>query len=128
VIERKKLHRIVTLLIALVWVGFGLLCKVLHLVPRHEEIVAHILGDTYAAPLTRLIGVSEILMAVWILSGYKKRLNAIAQMAIVGTMNVLEAIIASEILLFGHLNALFAVVFICVIYTNEWILNEQTGE
>jgi hypothetical protein len=128
VIERKKLHRIVTLFIALVWVGFGLLCKVLHLAPRHEEIVAHILGDTYSAPLTLLIGLSEILMAVWILTGYKKRLNAIVQMAVVGTMNVLEAIIASEMLFFGHLNALFAMVFICVIYTNEWILNEQTGE
>ena len=126
--KRKNLHRIVTVIIALVWLGFGLLCKVLHLEPRHEEIVAHILGDTYAAPLTRLIGVSEVLMAVWILSGFKKRLNAIVQMTVVGTMNVMEAILASHLLLWGHLNALFAVCFIGVIYINEWILNEQVKE
>ena len=126
--KRTNLHRIVTVVIALVWLGFGLLCKVLHLEPRHEEIVAHILGDTYAAPLTRLIGVSEVLMAVWILSGFKKRLNAIVQMTVVGTMNVMEAILASHLLLWGHLNALFAVGFIGVIYINEWILNEQVKE
>jgi hypothetical protein len=119
------MHRIVTVLVASVWVGFGLFCKVLHLVPRHQEIVASILGESYADPITRMIGVSEVLMALWILSGLKKRLNAVAQIALVGTMNVIEAVVASEILLWGKLNALFALVFIGVIYTNEWVLNEQ---
>ena len=126
--KREKLHRIITIGIALVWLGFGLFCKVLHMEPRHEEIVAHILEDAYAGPLTRLIGVTEVFMAVWILSGLKKRLNAIVQMTVVGTMNVMEAILASHLLLWGHLNALFAVCFIGVIYINEWILNEQVKE
>ena len=126
--KRKNLHRIVTVIIALVWLGFGLLCKVLHLEPRHEEIVAHILGEPYAYVLTRLIGVSEVLMAVWILSGFKNRLNAIVQMTVVGTMNAMEAILTSHLLLWGHLNTLFALGFIGVIYINEWVLNEQVRE
>ena len=96
--------------------------------PRHEEIVAHILGDAYAGPLTRLIGLTEVLMAVWILSGFKKRLNATVQIAVVGTMNVMEAALASHLLLWGHFNALFAACFMGVIYFNEWILNKQPKE
>jgi len=124
---RKKLHRIVTVLIASVWIGFGLFCKVFHLVPRHEEIVARILGETHAGSVTRIIGVLEVLMALWILSGFKKRLNAIAQIALVGTMNALETILAADLLLWGHYNVIFAVAFIWIIYVNEWAFNERPG-
>ena len=37
-----------TFLIAGVWLVFGLYCKVLNQVPRHEEIVAQILGTEQA--------------------------------------------------------------------------------
>jgi len=40
-------------------------------VTRHKEIVARILGNDYSRFLTILIGLSEILMAVWILSRFK---------------------------------------------------------
>ncbi len=126
--RRENFHRIVTVAIALVWLGFGLFCKVLHMEPRHEEIVAHILGDAYADPLTRLIGVAEVLMAVWILSGFKKRLNATVQIAVVGTMNVMEAALASHLLLWGHFNALFAACFMGVIYFNELVLSKPAKE
>jgi hypothetical protein len=126
--DRKNLHRTVTLGIALVWVGFGLFCKVLQLEPRHEAIVAHILGDAFASPLTRLIGVTEILMAVWILSGFKRRLNATVQIAVVGTMNVMETALASHLLLWGQFNALFAACFMGVIYFNEWVLSKPAKE
>ena len=126
--KREKLHRIITIGIALVWLGFGLFCKVLHMESRHEEIVAHILGDAYAGPLTRLIGLTEVLMAVWILSGFKKRLNATVQIAVVGTMNVMEAALASHLLLWGHFNALFAACFMGVIYFNEWVLSKPAKE
>lgn len=122
---RKILHRIVTVLIASVWLGFGLFGKVLHMAPRHEQIVARILGTSYADPLTRLIGVCEVLMVLWILSRFKQRLNAILQMTVIGTMNLLEAIFVPDLLLFGRLNALVAIAFIAVIYTNEWVLNQE---
>jgi len=41
----ENLYTIVTYLIAAVWLVNGLFCKVLHLTPRHERIVARILGE-----------------------------------------------------------------------------------
>lgn len=52
--------------IALVWFINGFYCKILNQVPRHQEIVARILGEDYAPILTKLIGVAEIVMAVWL--------------------------------------------------------------
>lgn len=97
----------------------------LNLVPRHEQIVARILGDDYARPLTIIIGLSEIIMAVWILSGYKTKLNAIAQISVVATMNILEFILVPDLLLWGKLNLLFASIFILVVYFNEFYLNKK---
>ena len=111
--------------IALVWIANGLLCKVLNLVPRHEQIVAQILGDEYARPLTILIGISEIGMAIWFLSGIKSRLNAIAQIGIVATMNILEFMLVPDLLLWGKLNSMFAFIFIIVVYYNHFHLNKK---
>ncbi|HMK06255.1 MAG TPA: DoxX-like family protein [Flavobacterium sp.] len=122
---KKTIHKIVTYCIAAVWIVNGLFCKVLNLVPRHEQIVARILGDNYSRPLTILIGISEIIMAVWILSGYKSKLNAIAQIIIIASMNTLEFILAPDLLLWGKLNSLFAFLFILVVYFNEFLLNKK---
>lgn len=119
-----RIYKILTYCIATVWIVNGLFCKVLNLVPRHEQIVAKILGADYSRPLTILIGFSEIIMAAWILSGYKTKLNAIAQIAIVATMNTLEFILAPELLLWGKLNACFAFLFILVVSFNEFYLKK----
>ncbi len=79
------LYRLLTYLIALVWLANGLLCKVLNLVPRHAAIVARILGPAHSGPLTRLIGLAEIGMAIWLLSGIKRRWCVLAQMGLVVT-------------------------------------------
>lgn len=97
----------------------------LNLVPRHQQIVATILGDNYARPLTIVIGTSEIFMAVWILSRYKTKLNAIAQIAIIATMNAMEFILVPDLLLWGRFNSLFALLLITVIYINEYHLNKK---
>ena len=112
-------------LIATVWIANGLFCKLLNLVPRHEEIVARILGNEHAGLLTKAIGVSEIAMAIWILSGIKPRLNAITQITVIATMNVLEFILAPDLLLWGRFNLLFAVLFILVISYNEFYLRNK---
>jgi len=106
--------------IAAVWIINGLFCKVLNLVPRHQEIVARISGNDHARLLTIAIGISEIAMAVWILSGIRRRLNAIAQIIIIATMNVLEFILVPDLLLWGRFNALFAFLFILLIFYNEF--------
>ena len=105
-----------------------LICEVLNLVPRHQEIVAVILGQEHATILTKAIGFSEIAMAVWILSGKWPRLNAISQMVIIGTMNILEFILVPHLLLWGRLNLLFAVLLIVVIYYNEFHLRAHVTQ
>ena len=121
----KNLHKALTLLISVVWLANGLFCKVLNLVPRHEQIVARMLGEDYSRPLTILIGLSEIIMAVWVLSKFKSKLNAITQILVVATMNTLEFILIPDLLLWGRLNSLFALLFISLVYYNEFVLNKK---
>lgn len=112
-------------LIAAFWIANGLFCKVLNFVPRHQEIVASILGDAHPRFLTVLIGVAEIGMAAWILSGIHKRLNVIVQILLIAIMNSLEFFLVPDLLLWGKTNALFAFVFIVLIYYNEVHLTKK---
>lgn len=118
--------RIVNILIALVWLVNGLYCKVLNYVPRHQLIVARILGDDYAGILTRVIGISEIGMAIWILTGIKHRWCAIAQILLVATMNIIEFTLAPDLLLFGRVNIIIAFIFIIVIFLHEFIVERSS--
>ncbi len=59
-------------------------------------------------------------MAAWILSGIKKKLNAIAQVLVIATMNSLEFIMAPDLLLWGRFNALFAALFCLLILFNQF--------
>ncbi len=123
----RAINRTLTFCISVVWIANGLFCKVLNLVPRHSEIVARIIGEDFSGPLTVLIGCSEIVMAIWILSGFKSRINALTQIAVVGTMNILEFVLASDLLLWGKWNALFAFMFVIIVYFNEFYLNKKQG-
>ena len=123
--KNKQLSIILTYVIAFVWIANGLFCKVLNLVPRHQEIVARILGNDYARPLTFLIGISEVIMAIWILSGYKSKWNAWTQIGVVGLMNTLEFILVPDLLLWGKLNSVFALMFILVVYFQEFKLRSK---
>eukprot|EP01133_Synstelium_polycarpum_P017785 gene17785-21216_t len=71
-------------------------------------IVSTILGAEHARLMTTLIGISEIIMALWILSRFKSKLNAITQMVIIAAMNTLEFIFVPELLLWGKFNSIFA--------------------
>jgi hypothetical protein len=104
-------------LIAAVWFVNGLV-KVLNLVPRHQQVVGRILGNEYARTFTVLIGLAEIAMAVWIVSGIRPRLNAILQIVVVAAMNILEFILVPDLLLWGKFNAVFAFLFIVLIYVS----------
>ena len=122
------LNRFLNYIIAAVWIANGLFCKLLNLVPRHQEIVAKILGNDHAGFLTKTIGISEILMAVWILSGIAPRLNVITQIIIIATMNVLEFILVPDLLLWGRFNLLFAFLFILLIFYNEFYLRNKLAQ
>jgi hypothetical protein len=105
--------------IAAVWLLNGLYCKVLGFVPRHQQIVAQILSEDYAFYLTKAIGLSEIMVFVWILSHIKSKWCAYFQISIVLTMNVIEFCFARNLLLFGGLNFVFASIFVSLVYWNE---------
>ena len=107
------------IIIAAVWLVNGLVCKVLGLAPRHEAIVARILGSEYAHPLTVLIGISEIFMAIWVISRFRAKLNTYTQISLVMTMNILETILAPDLLLWGHWNLLWAVSFCLIIWIHH---------
>ena len=121
----ENIKRFLTYLIAIVWLVNGLFCKVLDLVPRHQAIVSRILGMEYASILTITIGFSEIVMAVWILSRFKSKFNALTQIVVIAAMNILEFLLVPDLLLWGKLNAFFAFIFILLIYYNEFILNKK---
>lgn len=111
--------------IALVWVINGFFCKLLNLVPRHQQIVERILGTNDSRLLTVLIGLAEIGMAVWILTRVYTKLNAIVQILVIGTMNILEFFLAPDLLLWGKFNAVFAFIFMVLIYYNEFHLSKK---
>lgn len=119
-------HKLLNYFIATVWIANGLFCKVLNLVPRHQQIVGQILGDDYSRPLTILIGLSEIGMAIWILTGLWTRLNVVTQILVIATMNVLEFVLVPDLLMWGRANSIFAFLFIILIYFNEFHLNKKS--
>jgi hypothetical protein len=64
-------------------------------------------------------------MAVWIISGIRARINAVTQIIVIAAMNTLEIILVPDLLLWGRTNAFFALLFIILIYYNEFYLNRK---
>jgi DoxX-like family len=120
VMTKAKIHQLLTHGIALVWLANGLGCKVLGLVPRHELIVARILGEAHAHLLTLLIGLGEMGLAAWVWSRLWPRVNAVVQIGLVVVMNTIEAVLAPDLLLWGHWNAVFASFFGLVVYLHTF--------
>ena len=114
-----------TVFIASVWFINGFACKILNLVPRHEQIVATILGDEYSRILIILIGISEVGMAIWVLSKFKSRISAMTQIILVMTMNILEFTLAPNLLLWGQYNIMFAMLFILLVWYNEFAISKD---
>ena len=123
--KKNIIYKWINFFIAVVWLINGLFCKVLDLVPRHQEIVEKILNTDNARSLTVLIGLAETGMAVWILTGIWQRVNSILQIIIIAVMNILEFFLATDLLLWGKANAVFAFLFILLIYFKEFYLKRE---
>ena len=65
-------------------------------------------------------------MAIWILSGLWIRLNAVTQILVIATMNILEFVLVPDLLMWGKVNSIFAFLFILLIYYNEFHLNKKS--
>ncbi|MEM6770360.1 MAG: DoxX-like family protein [Bacteroidota bacterium] len=113
--------RLLTYGIAAVWFVNGLWAKVLGGVPRHQEIVARILGAEYAQAITIAIGLGEVAFALWVLFGGYRKLTATLQIFTILTMNVLETYLARDLLLWGQWNLLFAILFCSVVYVHGFL-------
>lgn len=118
--KSKFIHHIITWFIIAVWVLNGLFAKILSIVPRHEQIVSKILSVDYSRILIVMIGVGELFVALWIMSKLKSKWCAWFQILIVMCMNVLEFVLVPELLLFGRVNLLLAILFCVLIYWNEF--------
>lgn len=85
--------------IASVWIFHGLFSKILDGIPRHREIAGKILGEGVADFATPTIGLLEILLGCWVLSGiYRRTCASVMTLALI-SMNTLEIIIARELLI-----------------------------
>ena len=63
-------------------------------------------------------------MAVWILSGVASTFNAVAQIVVIATMNLLEFFLVPDLLLWGRMNAVFALLFIAIVWYREFRLKK----
>jgi len=80
---------VAAVVVAAVWLHQGLWCKVLARAPAHDAIVAAVpgVGPARARRATAAIGVAETVLAAAVLSGRAGRRLAIAQTALLITMN-----------------------------------------
>jgi hypothetical protein len=87
------------ILIGSVWVFHGLYSKILNGIPRHRMIVGKILGAANAGIATKTIGLLEVLLGVWVFTGWQPVPCAIVQTATIVAMNTLEIALAGEFLI-----------------------------
>ena len=87
------------IVVGLVWLLFGVVFKLLRALPRHERIVARILGDAVAPVLTRLLGLGEGMVGLWMLSGHFLPWCALLQTVLIVAMNTIELRRARDLLL-----------------------------
>ena len=130
-LSQKHISLFLTSISVLVWFVNGLFCKILMFVPRHEEIVTKILTiifskeyALYAPVLTKMIGFAELVMVIWILSRFKRNWCAFMQIFIVILMNIIEILLAPELLLFGKINIFIALAFATLVYYDNFVLQK----
>lgn len=88
-----------TIGIGSVWVFHGLYSKILNRIPRHRLIVGRILGAKLAAPATIFIGSMEVLLGLWVFTGWQRPACALVQTAALVAMNTLEILRARDLLI-----------------------------
>lgn len=115
-LKSTPLHRLAAIFIAGVWMFHGLYSKILNGIPRHKMIVGEILGETVADAAVIVIGVLEILLGCWVLSGIRRRLNATVQSLALVSMNTLEILLAREFLISAGGMVLLNLCFITLIW------------
>src|SRR5437870_9859922 len=86
------------IVIGMVWVFHGLYSKILNGIPRHRLIVGKILGNEIAGVATKAIGVIELLLGLWVFTGWQRVGCAMVQTLAIAAMNTLEIFLAGDLL------------------------------
>ena len=97
--QSDSAHVLLQIAIGGVWVFHGFYSKILDGIPRHRMIVARILGERWALPATKLIGVLEILLGLWAFAGVARVECAAVQTLALVAMNILEIALAGDLLI-----------------------------
>src|SRR5262247_4550372 len=95
----ERLHLLAQVGIGSVWVFHGLYSKILNGIPRHRLIVGRILGTERAGIATKTIGLLELLLGGWAITGWHPVWCASVQTAALIAMNSLEIFLARELLI-----------------------------
>ncbi len=119
-IDRDFLARALAAVVASVWLYHGLVNKLLHAEPRHLAIVQSVPGfaGMTGEVVLALVGVAEVLIAVWVLSSVRPRMCAAVQTIALLAMNVTELTFAREHLLWPAMLVPINLVFL----TLAWIV------
>ena len=91
---------IIRIAIAAVWLYEGLWCKLLGHMPDQEQVVAAhpMFSARSAGQVLKAIGVVEVLLAAWVLSGFAPVVAAAVQTALLVGMNVNGLLFARHII------------------------------
>lgn len=97
----RHLAWISTSIVASIWLVHGLLNKLLHFSPRHLQIVQSVpgLAGSRGEFLLTAIGLCEVGIAVWVLSGWAAPVCAAVQSVLLLSMNIVELSFARPLLL-----------------------------
>jgi hypothetical protein len=103
-----------------VWIFHGFYSKILNGIPRHQLIVGKILGDRIAWKATTAIGLLEILLGIWVFTGWERLPCAVVQTAAIFGMNTLEILLASNLLISAIGMVILNAVFLSLVW--RWAL------
>ncbi len=87
------------LLIGSVWIFHGLYSKLLNGIPRHRMIVDRILGKRFGFLATKFVGGAEVLLGIWVFTGWQPVICAGLQTLAIVSMNTLEILLARDLLI-----------------------------
>ena len=99
ILRSDAYHIFAQILIGSVWIFHGLYSKLLNGIPRHRLIVGKILGPANAGNATKIIGLLEVLLGLWVFTGWQPVPCAVVQTAAIVAMNALEIFLAAELLI-----------------------------
>lgn len=119
---------VLTVFIGSVWVFHGLYSKILMGIPRHRDIVERVLGEDIAGLASFSIGVLEVLLGVWVYSRWNRKACALVQTCGLVSMNVLEILLARDLLISAAGMAVLNFAFLTLVwhwalYPRPWPIN-----